>query len=58
MWLIEAGYDHAYKLSKDENGKMAMTILIKMMPNEGRYPIQKHLRDFLSKIMAYNESEE
>ena len=58
MWLVEVMYDRTHKLLKNENCKMAMIVLIKMIQNVGRYLIQKHLRDFLSKIMAYDELEE
>ena len=37
-WLIEAGYDHANRLLKDEGGRPAMTILVKMKPVEGKNP--------------------
>ena len=48
-WLVEAGYTHTHQLLAEENGRLATVILIKMLPSDGRYPIQKHLRDFLSK---------
>ena len=57
-WLVEAGYDTTYKILRGDGGRMAMTILIKMMPADGNRPMQKHLREFLSKANAYDELEE
>ena len=37
---------------------MAMTILIKMMPSDGRNSVQRHLRECLAKIKDYDELEE
>ena len=42
---------------KQHDGKMAITILVKMMPTDGRYPLQKYFRDHLSKIASYDELE-
>ena len=58
LWRVEAGYTHTYDLLKQHGGKMAITILVKMMPTDGRYPLQKYLRDNLSKLAGYDESEE
>ena len=58
MWLAEAGYTHSHKLLKDENGRMAATILIKMMPSDGRNSVQRHLRESLAKFKDYDELEE
>ena len=58
MWLAKAGYSNSHKLLKDENGCMAMTILIKMMPSDGRNSVQRHLRECLAKIKDYDELEE
>ena len=41
MWIVEAGYVHTCDLLKQNDGKMAMTILVKMMPTPERYPLQK-----------------
>ena len=56
--LIKAGYTHTYELLKQHDGKTAITILIKMMPTDGSYPLQKYLQDYLSKITSHNELEE
>ena len=37
---------------------MAQTILVKMMPSEGRSLMQRHLREHLSKIKSYDDLEE
>ena len=55
---MEFGYTHIHQLLAEENGRLATVILIKMLPSDGRYPIQKHLRDFLSKAKNYDELEE
>ena len=34
---------------------LVMVILIKMFPGDGRYPVQKHLSDFVSKAKTYEE---
>ena len=49
IWLIKADYTHKYELLKQHDGKTAITILIKMMLTDGRYPLQKYLQDYLSK---------
>ena len=58
LWLVEAGYTHTYDFLRQHGGKMAITILVKMMLTDGRYPVQKYLRDNLSKIAGYDELEE
>ena len=55
---MQAGYTHTHQLLAEENGRLATVILIKMLPSDGQYPIQKHLRDFLSKARSYDELEE
>ena len=35
-----------------------MSILVKMMPNEDRNPLQRHLREHLSKVTDYDDLEE
>ena len=35
-----------------------MTILIKIMPSDGRNSVQRHLRESLAKIQDYDELEE
>ena len=56
--MVEAGYVHSHGLLRLDDGRMAQTILIKMMPSEGRNSIQRHLREHLSKIQNYDELEE
>ena len=58
MWLVEAGYTHTYDLLKQHDGETAITIFVKMMPADGRYPLQKYIRGHLSKIASYDELEE
>ena len=55
---MEAGYTHIHQLLAEENVLLAAVILIKMLPSDGRYATQKHLRDFLSKANNYDELEE
>ena len=55
---MEAGYTHTHQLLAEENGRLALVILIKMRPSDGRYPIQKHLKNFLSKAKNFDELEE
>ena len=58
MWVVEAGYTHTYNVLKQDDGKMSVTILVKMMPTDGRYPLQKYLRDLLCKELSYEQLEE
>ena len=39
-WLVEAGYVHSHGLLRLEEGRLAQTILVKMMPSEGRNSMQ------------------
>ena len=43
---------------KMENGRIAKTILIKMLPSEGRNPIQRYLRENLQQYDDYDDLEE
>jgi hypothetical protein len=56
--LVEAGDTHAHRTFKEEHGRMAMTILIKMMPSDGRKSFQRHLREHVSKTKSYDDLEE
>ena len=58
MWLVEAAYTHTYDILRRHDGKMAVTILVKMMPTDGRYSLQKYLRDLFSKNLSYEALEE
>ena len=58
VWLVEAGYVHSHRLLRQDNGRMAQTILIKMMPSDRNNPMQKHLRGHRSKAKSYDELEE
>ena len=40
------------------NGRMPQTILIKTMPSDGKYSLQKHLRKHFSKASSYDDLEE
>ena len=55
---MEAGFDHTHRLLRGEVGSLAMTLLINMIPSEGRNSIQKHLREHLSKVKDFDELEE
>ena len=43
---------------KQHDGNIAITILVKMMLTDGRYRLQKYVRDHLSIIASYDELEE
>ena len=58
MWLVEAGYVNTYDILQQNGGKIGITILVKMMPTDGRYPLQKYLRDILVRMKSYEELEE
>ena len=57
-WLLEAGFGHAYSTLHDNGGKLAQTVLIKMMPSDGGNSIQKYLRECLASKKTYDELEE
>ena len=57
-WLVEAGFCNVYELLQKDGGRTAMTILVKMMPNEIRISFQRHLREHLSKVTNYDDLEE
>ena len=38
-WLVEAGETHMHTMLKEQNGRMAMTILVKLLPADGRNAI-------------------
>ena len=40
-WLLEAGFESAYRLLHGSGGKLAQTVFIKMMPGEGSNSMQK-----------------
>ena len=58
MLLVEVGYVHSHGLLRESDGRMAQTILIKMMPSDGKNSIQKHFREHLSKAKSYDELKE
>ena len=43
---------------KIDKGRMAKTILIKMLPSDGRNPVQRYLRENLAKFEYYDDFEE
>ena len=47
-----------HTMLKEQNLRMAMIILIKMMPADGRNPIQRYLRENLAKFKNYDDLEE
>ena len=57
-WLVEAGFCHVHELLQKDGGRTAMTILVKMIPNESRNSLQRHLREHLSKVTNYDDLEE
>ena len=57
-WLVKVGYVHSHGLLRVDDGRMAQTILVKMMPSEGRNAMQRHLLEQPSKIKNYYDLEE
>ena len=57
-WLVEAGFCNVHELLQKDGGRTAMTILVKIMPNERRNSLQRHLREHLSKVTNYDDLEE
>ena len=57
-WLVEAGSKHTHEMLKIDKGRMAKTILIKMLPSDGRNPVQRYLRENLAKFEYYDDLEE
>ena len=55
---MEAGDVHSHGLLGLDDGRMAQTILVKMMPSEGWNSMQRHFREHLSKIESYDDLEE
>ena len=56
-WLVEAGYVHSHGFLRLDDGRMAQTILVKMIPSEGWNSMQRHFREHLSKIKNYDDLE-
>ena len=49
FWLVEADFNHMHKILCEVSDRTAMTILVKIMPREGKNSLQRHLREYLSK---------
>ena len=47
-----------HKMLREDSGRTAMTILVKIMPSEGKNSLQRHLWEYLSKAATYDDLEE